>query len=234
METGTTLPFPTTGTLTPSPQIIFGTPFTSAIPQTTAPFLAISEAIQSESSPLARAEWLKFFALFYNAESTAQSLFQTIESSYNCQSNLAQQQFQSRKKIAFTSVENGQVTPVQSPLLTQLVKDAGGEVATPRSLQDLKSVDILFDLSFVNYTEPYDMNKFRSRYGINDNSYPFLEKNLAGKLFRLDGLENDQGIDDYPRTSAVAPELLLAGMFVESVFDVSRISAPAAESNLLM
>nr|WP_298999181.1 ABC transporter substrate-binding protein [uncultured Allomuricauda sp.] len=45
----------------------------------------------TEQTPLGKAEWIKFFAPFYQKEAVADSIFKTIESSYNEAKVLAQQ-----------------------------------------------------------------------------------------------------------------------------------------------
>ncbi len=44
-----------------------------------------------ESSPLGRAEWLKFMALFFNRETEAKRVFSQMESRYNAIAKIAQQ-----------------------------------------------------------------------------------------------------------------------------------------------
>lgn len=43
-----------------------------------------------ETSPLARAEWMKFYGMLYGAEASADSLFALVDSSYNALKTLAQ------------------------------------------------------------------------------------------------------------------------------------------------
>ncbi|KAJ3040096.1 hypothetical protein HDV00_011420 [Rhizophlyctis rosea] len=209
---GSTLTFPTTGSLTgnTAPSVIFGSSFPTL--QSSAQFLSVYDAITSESSPLAQAEWIKFFSLFYNAESTATTLFNSMVTSYTCQSSLAKTSITPTPKVAWTTLRDGQIVSLTTPYIAQLIRDAGGEPVTIATHDDFKNVDILVDGSSVAVNKSYDMNAFRTRYGFPDNSYPFLKDGLSSKVFRTDGMENDRGVDDFGRSWVVAPELLIADM----------------------
>ncbi len=66
------------------PQAIFFSPFQGnlKLPRTLSSLTAIPYLDYTESSPLGRAEWIKFSALFFGKEKEADSIFQDIEKQY--------------------------------------------------------------------------------------------------------------------------------------------------------
>ncbi len=66
------------------PQAIFFSPFQGnlKLPRTLSSLTAIPYLDYTENSPLGRAEWIKFSALFFGKEKEADSIFQNIEKQY--------------------------------------------------------------------------------------------------------------------------------------------------------
>jgi iron complex transport system substrate-binding protein len=84
-----------------------------------------------EPTPLAKSEWLKFYALFFNREKIANEKFDQIERSYNETRALVQQKLAhvtSRPKV-LVNYKNGDTWPVYGGLnaFAKLIEDAGGE-----------------------------------------------------------------------------------------------------------
>ena len=78
-----------------------------------------------EKHPLGRAEWIKFMALFFNKEKSADSVFQVIETEYNKTAELAQQT--SVKPTVLSGVVYGDAwfMPGGQNYAARLLKDAG-------------------------------------------------------------------------------------------------------------
>ena len=86
-----------------------------------------------ESSPLARAEWLRFYGMLFGCEQKADSLFAVIDSSYNALKSLAgNHKAKSLKLKAKSSVLLDKVTgsvwyvPGGKSTIGQMIQDAGG------------------------------------------------------------------------------------------------------------
>lgn len=77
-------------TLEVNPYLIFHSPYyvneTNPLAETKIPMIPFFDFM--ETSPLGRAEWLKFTALFFNKEKEADSLFQTIVQQYDVYKSL--------------------------------------------------------------------------------------------------------------------------------------------------
>ncbi|MEZ4832238.1 MAG: ABC transporter substrate-binding protein [Caldilineaceae bacterium] len=80
-----------------------------------------------ENDPLGRTEWIKYMALFFNAEETAQTLFGEIESEYNAVAALAAAAAD-RPTVFLSSVYDGTWWMAGSQsYMAQLLADAGAD-----------------------------------------------------------------------------------------------------------
>ncbi|KAJ1994604.1 hypothetical protein GGI25_004238 [Coemansia spiralis] len=163
-----------------------------------------------ESSALGRAEWVKFFAAFFNAEERANKLFGAIESNYNCYAAKADQEYNDiRPVIAWTSYAapteyNNNTAYWQISYADYkyvIVRDAGARMLnttgpqatifnTAQSFLDaLEDVDILIDESFVSY----DYNTLLKNYGITDPSKLDYSWLTTSRVFRPDRIQSTSG-----------------------------------------
>jgi len=87
----------------------------------------VEDSAAYESSPVKRAEWLKYYAAFYNAESTANAVYNYIVTNYNGNKTLVT----STDKPVFAFVSGYQNTfyVSQTGFKTPLIADAGGQLA---------------------------------------------------------------------------------------------------------
>ena len=83
-----------------------------------------------ETSPLARAEWLRFYGMLFGCEAEADSLFAVVDSSYNALKNLVRSQETGDGKQPNVIVDKvtGSVwyVPGGNSTLGQMIHDAGG------------------------------------------------------------------------------------------------------------
>jgi len=90
------------------------------------------DASWRELSPLGRAEWLKFTALFYNAEANATELYDSIVSDYTTAQELAQSiATEDRPDVlinSFLSFQDAWSIPGTDTYVGQLIADAGGNL----------------------------------------------------------------------------------------------------------
>ncbi|KAJ3299775.1 hypothetical protein HK104_007053 [Borealophlyctis nickersoniae] len=207
MEEGQPKPFPSNGSVADaSLGVVFGQP---AGVQATAQFLAVADAIRQEASPLARGEWIKFFALFYNSEKEANKLWSNITAQYECQTERAKAKGY-KTRVAWTTYKDGTatLTDYDADYAAQLIADLGGSHVRVSSVQDLRGADMLIDGTPVG--PGYDITAFKARYTGVDSSFPFMRAGLFSKVFRTDGLTSALGIDDFPLSSFAQPEVVLA------------------------
>ncbi len=90
------------------------------------------DASWREFSPLGRAEWLKFIALFYNQEAQAKAIYADIVAEYEAVRSLASDLNEAERPNvlinAFLSYADAWFIPGDDTYVGQLIRDAGGEL----------------------------------------------------------------------------------------------------------
>jgi iron complex transport system substrate-binding protein len=90
------------------------------------------DASWRELSPLGRAEWLKFTAVFYNVEADANALYTDIKTQYQDAQQLAQSVAEDNRPTvlinSFLSYADAWFIPGEDTYVGQLVRDAGGQL----------------------------------------------------------------------------------------------------------
>ncbi|KAJ1667401.1 hypothetical protein IW140_000886 [Coemansia sp. RSA 1813] len=180
-----------------------------------------------ESSVLGRTEWLKFFAAFFNAEERANTLFDQIESNYECLTTKATTEYNDiRPVVAWTSYAaptefNNNTAYWQISFADykyDIVRDAGARMlnttgpqatifSTAQAFLDaLEDVDIVIDESFVSYS----YKDLLGNYGISnptaDSSYSWVS---TGRVFRPDRIQSTAGGLAWFETPIVFADALL-------------------------
>jgi iron complex transport system substrate-binding protein len=111
------------------PRAIFFSPYQSSqsLPVSLSGILAVPYLDFMESSPLGRAEWIKFTAAFFGKERKADSLFRDIEQQYAALKKRALKS-QNRPTVFSDKYFNGQwYLPGGKSYVAQLFKDAGAD-----------------------------------------------------------------------------------------------------------
>ncbi|KAI8352270.1 hypothetical protein B0O80DRAFT_370202, partial [Mortierella sp. GBAus27b] len=168
----------------------------------------------ADPGPLNRAEWLEFYAAFFNLEESAQKLTASINNNYNCFKKAANAK-PNKPVVAWASYEapstynNNTASWSFSPADYKriLTADAGATffngttAAKFSSAADFaaaaKDVDVLIDETFVGD----DINAFYTNYGLTASSTLKFVQNKA--IFREDGIINPNDGRDW-FASAVA------------------------------
>ncbi len=170
-----------------------------------------------ESSPLGRAEWLKFTALFFNQEAQAEQVFGTIAEDYNALVQITQDL--ELRPTVFTgfSYDGTWYMPGGKSYVAQLLRDAGAtylwaEIDQTGSLPlDFEAVyDRAARADFwVNVSQDWqsqgDAIAADPRYG----EFFALQ---AGHLFNNNARLNATGGNDYWEGGLINPHLVLADL----------------------
>ena len=175
-----------------------------------------------EKHPLGRAEWIKFVALFFNKEKTADSVFQEIENEYKKTTELAQQT--SVKPAVMSGVVYGDAwfMPGGQNYAARLLKDAGCrylwaddtshgflELSFESVYEKAKEADLWIGVgSFLSLKEMKDAEQ---RYS---NFKPFQQKQVFTYNFR----KGPKGGSEYLELGYARPDLVLK--------DLVKISHP--------
>lgn len=169
-----------------------------------------------EDDPVARAEWIKFFALFYNKEKEAEATFRQIEQNYAAIKEKAAKA--GSRPTIFTGLEY-QGTWYASggnSYVARLFSDAGGDYI----FSDLAgSGEIPLDFEAV-YDKAHDAD-----YYINigmagggedilarDPRYARFDAIRSGAVYHFDARTNEYGSLDYWQSGTVHPDIILADL----------------------
>lgn len=164
-----------------------------------------------ETSPLARAEWLIFISAFYNEEDKAISVFNEIEKNYLALKK--KNEASAKAKVVVGSIENGfWVTCGGKSDLSQMIKDAGGDLAYSSNDNETQSLSLEhivknkqeFDvwLSHNSWTSAKD----RQDALLKDPRYQFIK---AKSIFNNNLIRNENGATDFWETAVQRPDWLL-------------------------
>ncbi|MBK6264995.1 ABC transporter substrate-binding protein [Marivirga sp. S37H4] len=166
-----------------------------------------------ESNPLGRAEWIKFTAVFFNKVEEADSIFKSIESSYQELKDLGQAQ--ASKPTVMTGVMYGDTwyVPGGNSYGAQFITDAGGnylwsenkesgslELSYESVLSKAQNAD--FWIGVANFSSYSNLKNTDSRYAYFD---AFKEKNIYSYVKRV----HEAGGNDYLESGFLRPDLIL-------------------------
>lgn len=88
------------------------------------PVVMVAEYL--ETSPLAKAEWIKFFARFYNKSVRADSIFNNLETSYTGYKNLVLNLGERPKVLSSLPFKDVWYVPGGNSFMARFIHDAGG------------------------------------------------------------------------------------------------------------
>ena len=169
-----------------------------------------------ENDPLGRAEWIKFFALFYNKEKTANEVFDRIEENYTAIRDLAEGA--GTKPTVFSGIDyqGTWYAPGGESYVAKLFADAGADYLyadnneTGSIALDFESVyDRAHDAEFWMNTgfgsDPADLLSYDSRYS------KFIAYQ-TGNVYNYNARENEYGGNDYWQSGVIKPDVILADL----------------------
>lgn len=169
-----------------------------------------------EESPLARAEWLKFFAVFVDKRQLADSIFSEVEKEYISLKNLGNKSV--NKPSVFTEIKysNSWYVPGGKSYVAELLKDAGAEYlwcddnhfgSLPFSFEQVyakaKNADYWINLSTVKSKQ--ELLGYESRY-VEFKAF----KNNA--LYNNNRIINAFGYSNYWETGMIYPNRILSDL----------------------
>ncbi|MBK6984256.1 MAG: ABC transporter substrate-binding protein [Bacteroidetes bacterium] len=169
-----------------------------------------------EETPLARAEWIKFFAYFFNKESAADSLFQITEKKYTDLKTLAKTNL--NKPSVLTEIKYGDAwyIPAGKSFIAHLIEDAGGDYfwkedsKTGSSAQSFETV----------YAKAKDCDIWINLYNLNskkellsyDERYDLFKACKNNQLYNNNKTQNALGYSNYWETGITNPDEVLADL----------------------
>lgn len=196
------------------PRAIFYTPFSSGqkMPRVLASIPAIPYLDYMEPSPLGRAEWIKFTAVFFGKEKQADSIFNRIRTRYLKLKALASH-VRTRPTVFSGKYYDGQwYVPGGNSYFARIFKDAGGDYLW-KNVHRQASFPLDFESVFKK-AQHADFWRITGTYGVVPSYKELANEN---QLFtRFDAFKEhhiiycNPGKTDYFETSPLAPQILLA------------------------
>jgi iron complex transport system substrate-binding protein len=169
-----------------------------------------------EETPLARSEWIKFFAYFFNQELKADSLFKISEKKYNDLKKLAETTI--KKPRVLTEIKYGDAwyIPAGKSFIAHLIEDAGGDYfwkedsKTGSSAQSFETVyakakDCDIWINLYNLNSKKELLSYDERYGL-------FKAYKNTQLYNNNKIQNALGYSNYWETGITHPEDVLADL----------------------
>ena len=179
------------------------------------------DASWRELSPLGRAEWLKFIALFYNLEARAQEIYQDITAQYEAVKARADEvDAEDRPAVllnAFLGYADAWFIPGENTYVGKLIRDAGGDLLLSESGSNASQA-LSFEVAYEGGLEAdiwlvetfglysgADLLALDSRFG---DFAPFQ----SGDIWNNNRDENANGGNNYYEWGVTNPQLVLADL----------------------
>lgn len=171
-----------------------------------------------ENTPLARAEWIKYVSLFYNAELQAQASYDNISSQYNEIRELAASISDDERKTVlwnyFSPYSDSWSIPGAETYIGALIMDAGGEIALGDEAPN-NSTNLGFE---VVYDRGLDVDLWMiGAFGVStlddflaqDSRYADFSAFANGDVWNNNRNENANGGNNYYELGVTNPHLIL-------------------------
>jgi len=206
-----------------NPDVVFtfgmGEPGTDINPKLALAKIPVAVSVDHlEKTPLARAEWIKFFAAFIGKNKMADSVFSAVEKNYTALKALTESA--KTKPTVFNEIKYGDVwyMPGGKSYVAQLLNDAGATYVwkndtSAGSLQlsfeqvyaQAKEADYWINLSLVN--NKAELLSYESRYA----EFKAFKK---GNLYNNNKVANSKGYSTYWETGMIYPDRILSDMIL--------------------
>lgn len=169
-----------------------------------------------EDDPLARAEWIKFYALFFNREKEASDYFRTIEQNYQTIRETAAGAARRPTIVSGFEYQGTWYASGGDSYVARLFSDAGGNYLLANYSG---GGDIPLDFEVV-YDQAHDAD-FYINIGLiggvedllaRDPRYAKFDAIKKGAIYHFDARSNEYGSLDYWESGTVRPDVILADL----------------------
>lgn len=167
----------------------------------------------NETHPLARAEWIKMIATFYNKEQLADSIFNEVEKSYL--ELTKQAQLAAKKPAVFCNLPWKEVwyMPSGKSYFAKLIEDAGGNFLWKTDTTS-RTLNLDFEAVFAKAAKAevwLNPNSAKTLKEIENQNTKFqhFEAFKNGAVFNCNKLENNGGGNAFWETGVVQPNVVI-------------------------
>ena len=186
-------------------------PYAQRVSQSGIPVLFNNEWM--ETSLLARAEWIKFVAAFYNKENLADSIFDDIAQRYSEVKKLAQSVDKKPSIMAGSNFRGTWYMPAGKNFMAQLFADAGGSyfyandttsgslpLNVESVLRDFANTDVWLNCNFSSIKELIS----------SDAKHKLFKPVLSGQVYNFNKKLLPSTANDFWESAIARPDLLLS------------------------
>jgi len=171
-----------------------------------------------EEHPLARAEWIKFFAVFVNRELEADSIFAAVERNYLSLRRQADTLNDREKPTVFSEIKLGEVwyMPGGRSFMATLLKDAGGNYLW-KDDGNYGSLPLSFEQVYArardaDYWINLPLVKTREQLVAREGRYASFKAFKTGRLYNNTRNTNRFGYSPYWETGMIHPDRILSDL----------------------
>lgn len=178
-----------------------------------------------EENPLAQAEWLLFFAAFYNQEDSAKVIFDSIDKRYTALKNTANTYKEKPIVMCNLPFKGNWYLPGGASMAAQLIKDAGAKYVFDEN-KEIGGVNVTFEKAYMmaNTADYFiHLNSCLTKQAV-INDFPMMKNLKAYKLNHLynNNLRvNEQLANDFWESGIVEPDKVLADLI--GIFHAKQI-----------
>jgi len=168
-----------------------------------------------ETSPLARAEWIKFIGAFLGKDSLANALFENIETRYLAIKEKAQHLQERPKVLGGSNYKGTWYIPGGQSYIADLFRDAGAEYLWEKDTTT-GSIPVSFEVVLeraanADYWIGVEADTRDQLLG-EDSRYDHFAFYKSGNIYNNNKKVNAQGGNDYWETGIHRPDILLADL----------------------
>ncbi len=178
-----------------------------------------------EETPLARAEWVKFFGLFYDNYLSANQAFKNIEKEYNTIAKLATSIIEKPTVLLGADYQGTWFTPGGKSFKAKLLSDAGADYCW-KSDSTKGSIPLSFELVFQKQINsdfwievPFENAR---QMAIADKRYTNFHAYKVGNMFNFNRKSSSPIANEYWETSMSRPDILLKDLI--EIFHPGKIN----------
>lgn len=170
-----------------------------------------------ETTPLARAEWVKVLAALLNKEDLVNQKFGQVASNYNRLAAVGRKTTQRPKVVVGLPFKDVWYVPDADSYLTQFLRDAGCTYAWDQTRAPSGSLALSFEtVAPVALTADYWLQTgtaaTKADIVVQDARYAVFAPFKNGRVYNNNRRTNTQGSNDYWESGAMRPDLVLADL----------------------
>lgn len=168
-----------------------------------------------ESHPLGRAEWIKFFAAFFNKEDLADTIFSNIEQDYLSIKSKASNENDKPQVLLNTPFEGIWYLPGISSYIVQLIEDAGGKyIFDTLQSKDIYPMNIEWVIHNAQNADIWiNTGLFTQKKQLQNESFKLIKAYRNNQIFNHIKTNEHNGSSKFWEQGVVEPHIILNDLY---------------------